>query len=73
MNGAGAEQPEPGFPARRRPRWRRNLVLVAAGGGFMLGLVLLANPGHFGTAASLAGGVLSAGMVVMAVRTYRAG
>ncbi|MEJ2312215.1 MAG: hypothetical protein P8Y10_10960 [Gemmatimonadales bacterium] len=53
-------------------RWTRNALLVAAGGGFMLGLVFLANPGHYGWAASTAGGVLSAGMVVVAIRTYRA-
>ena len=53
-------------------RWTRNIVLVAAGGGFMPGLVFLANPGHYGWVASLAGGVLSAGMVVVAIRAYRA-
>ncbi len=53
-------------------RWTRNVVLVAAGGGFMLGIVFLANPGHYGWVASLAGGVLSAGMVVVVIRAYRA-
>jgi hypothetical protein len=53
-------------------RWTRNAVLVVAAGGFMLGLVFLANPGHYGSVASLAGGVLSAGMVVAAIRAYRA-
>ena len=52
-------------------RRTRNVVLVAAGGGFMLGLVFLANPGHYGWAGSLAGGVLSAGMAVVAIRAYR--
>jgi hypothetical protein len=52
-------------------RWTRNAVLVSAGGGFMLGLVFLANPGHYGSVGSLAGGVLSAGMVVVAIRAYR--
>jgi hypothetical protein len=52
-------------------RWTQNAVLVAAGGGFMLGLVFLANPGHYGAVGSLAGGVLSAGMVVVAIRAYR--
>jgi len=53
-------------------RWPRNVVLVAAGGGFMLGIVFLANPGHYGWVGSLAGGVLSAGMVVVVIRAYRA-
>ena len=53
-------------------RWTRNAVLVAAGGGFMLGFVFLANPGHYGLIGALAGGVLSAGMVVVAIRAYRA-
>ena len=53
-------------------RWTRNIVLVAAGGGFMLGFVFLANPGYYGWVGSLAGGVLSAGMVVVAIRAYRA-
>jgi hypothetical protein len=53
-------------------RWTRNSLLVLAGGGFMLGIVFLANPGHYGPAGSVAGGVLSAGMVVVAIRAYRA-
>jgi hypothetical protein len=53
-------------------RWIRNALLVAAGGGFMLGLVFLANPGHYGWVASLVGGVLSAVMVVVAILAYRA-
>ena len=53
-------------------RWTRNILLVLAGGGFMLGLVFLANPGHYGPVGSVAGGVLSAGMVGVAIRAYRA-
>ena len=53
-------------------RWIRNVLLVGAGGGFMLGIVFLSNPGHYGPAGALAGGVLSAGMVVVAIRAYRA-
>ena len=52
-------------------RWLRNALLVTAGGGFMFGLVLLANPGRYGTGASLIGGVLSAGMTALAIRAYR--
>ena len=52
-------------------RWIRNAMLVAAGGGFMLGLVFLANPRHYGAAGSLAGGIWSAVMVVVAIRAYR--
>lgn len=52
-------------------RWIRNALLVVAGGGFMLGLVFLANPRHYGAAGSVAGGVLSAVMVVVAIRAYR--
>ena len=52
-------------------RWLRNAVLAASGGGFMLGLVFLANPGHYGTFASLVGGGLSAAMLVVAIRAYR--
>lgn len=66
-----AANPRSGVGVNRR--WWRNLTLVATGGGFMLGLVLLANPGHFGVAGSLGGGVLAAGMAAAAVRTYRAG
>ncbi len=53
-------------------RWTRNSVLVAAAGGCMLGLVFLVNPGFYGLVASLAGGVLSAGMVVVSILAYRA-
>ena len=53
-------------------RWTRNAVLVAAAGGFMLGLVFLANPGHYGSVASLVGGVLSSAMVVVSILAYRA-
>ena len=55
-----------------RTRWLRNAVLVAAGGGFMFGLVLLANAGHYGAGASLIGGVLTVGMTAVAIRAYRA-
>jgi len=52
-------------------RWIRNALLVAAGGGFMLGLVFLANPGHYGWVASLAGGVYPVVMVVVAILAYQ--
>ena len=52
-------------------RWLRNAVLAATGGGFMLGLVFLANPGHYGAIGSLAGAGLSAAMVALAIRAYR--
>lgn len=51
----------------------RNAALAVAGGGFLLGIVFLANPGHYGAIASLAGGLLSAGMVAVAILAYRAG
>ena len=54
-------------------RWLRNALLTAVGGGFMFGLVLAANPEHYGAAASLGGWVLSAGMVAAAIHAYRAG
>jgi hypothetical protein len=54
-------------------RWLRNTLLAASGAGFMFGLVLAVNPGHYGPAASVGGVILSIGMVAAAFRTHRAG
>lgn len=54
----------------RRPG-ARNLVLAAAGAGFMLGLVLAVNPGHYGAIGSVAGAGLAIGMAALAFRAFR--
>ncbi|UCG76599.1 MAG: hypothetical protein JSV95_04710 [Gemmatimonadota bacterium] len=54
-------------------RWLRHGLLALTGAGFMFGLVLLANPRPFGATLSIAGAGLSVAMIVVAIRTYRAG
>ncbi len=56
----------------RRPG-ARNLALAAAGAGFMLGLVLAVNPGHYGAIGSVAGAGLAIGMAALAFRAFRSG
>lgn len=54
----------------RRPG-ARNLAVAAAGAGFMLGLVLAVNPGHYGAIGSVAGAGLAIGMATLAFRAFR--
>ena len=54
----------------RRPG-ARNLALAAAGAGFMLGLALAVNPGHYGAIGSAAGAGLAIGMAALAFRAFR--
>ena len=54
-------------------RWLRHGLLALTGAGFMLGLVLLANPRSCGVAPSIAGAGLSVAMILVAIRIYRAG
>ncbi len=54
----------------RRPG-ARNLALAAAGAGFMLGLVLAVNPGHYGAIGSVAGAGMAIGMATLAFRAFR--
>ncbi len=56
----------------RRPGARK-LALAAAGAGFMLGLVLAVNPGHYGAIGSVAGAGLAVGMATLAFRAFRGG
>ncbi len=54
----------------RRPG-ARNLALAATGAGFMLGLVLAVNPGHYGALGSVAGAGLAIGMAALAFRAFK--
>lgn len=54
----------------RRPG-ARNLTLAAAGAGFMLGLALAVNPGHYGAIGSMAGAGLAIGMAALAFRAFK--
>ncbi|MCZ6477411.1 MAG: hypothetical protein O6851_03755 [Gemmatimonadetes bacterium] len=58
---------------RARRQGARNLALAAAGAGFMLGLALAVNPGHYGAIGSVVGAGLAIGMATLAFRAFRGG